>query len=250
MYLQRTTKYGNRIKVRKYRTARYGVKGERRRKREKPSSLAIEQMNERRREEKFEQLMINNFTSADWYLTLTYRKEERPDEETAKRQISKFFRDARRIQRKAGEELRYMSAAEGLDSKTGNIHFHIVISAGAWDGKVQDLWPYGRVKMEHLYKDYDYHGLAVYMLKEQEARKRSEFFRQAYACSRNLVKPEEKVEIRPANCWREKPAVPASLKKLGYEIDAATIYQGVDLFSYPYQEYVMVRREKQKHQRK
>lgn len=241
MYIKKTWIYGNRIEVKKYHTSRYGVKGEKRSKREKPSDESLKRANERKAKKKLERLMINNFEQGDWHLTLTYKSEMRPDIEKSKYILKKFFEKLRKEYRKHGIELKYIMATEWENK---NIHHHIVINDIDNISKVLSrLWIYGGIHLTPLYPDRDYSGLAEYFIKEtnETFRNSDNPYKQRYTCSRNLKKPIEEVEIIKASTWVKEPKINNKLLEQGYQLDKQSIYTGVDAMGYGFCEYTFIR---------
>ena len=244
MYLKKTWIYKDHIEVRKYHTSRYGVKGEKRQPKEKPSEASVKAANERNAVKKLERLLINNFDHGDWHLVLTYGEEDRPDLEEGRKRLSRFFSRIRKAYRKQGVELKYIAVTEW---EAKRIHHHIVINDCPGFSKIISAeWPYGGQHMTPTYQDRNYKGLAAYLVKETANAFRQEGspYKQRYTCSRNLEKPEETVEVIKAKEWRKEPSVPRSLQAAGYYLEKGSIYEGVDIFGYPFLEYTMVKTER------
>ena len=245
MYLKTTWTYGNRVEVRKYHTARYGEHGEKRGRRQRPTTEAMKDANRRRAEDKLRRLMVANFTDDDIYLTLTYRREERPDAEGAKKILKKFFDALRRVYKKAGAPLKYIIVTE---QKTRAIHHHLVLNDPGirnFNTTIRRLWTHGGYHTEALYPDKDYEKLASYFLKpEKPGGEDDQVQSKRYSCSRNLVQPEKKTEVIRARHWREEePKVPKALRDQGYIMERCSPPGLVDAWGYPYQAYTMIRYE-------
>lgn len=243
MYLKRTLVYGNRIEVRKYHTSKYGAKGEKRSKRTKPTPEQVKAYNERQAIKKLTRLIIGNFTRGDVHLTLTYTREQRPDAEGSRILLGKFLRKLRAAYRKMGYELKYIIVTE-WESKS--IHHHMILnSVPELMGLLAELWSHGGTHITPLYADQDYEGLAKYLVKETKEtfRKADNPYRQRWTASRNLKKPEEKIEVVKADSWREEPKTPKSLSDQGYALDKDSVYTGFDIFGYPFIEYTFRRWE-------
>lgn len=243
MYLLKTIRYGNRIEHWKYHTSRYGVKGEKRQQRQKATEECVARANERAAERRLYRLLVANFTEDDHFLTLTYKRELRPDVEGSKQILRKFFEKLHKTYRKAGKELKYIITTEWNGK---SIHHHLVINdIQGFDKLIREAWPFGGARSELLYKDQDYQALAEYMIKEtrETFRDKGNPYRQRYSCSRNLDKPVETVKVIKADSWREIPAVPKAMQQAGYTLDIDTVAVGVDTMGYPYQTYTFIKRE-------
>ena len=241
MYLKRTTYYRDRIEIYKYHTSRYGVKGEKRTKRAKPTEAAVKAANERNARRKLKGLLIENFEQGDYHVVLTYAPDKRPTLEESRIILKKFMRDMRAAYKAAGSELKYIITTEWQGK---SIHHHVVVNDVQGFSKIlSNAWTYGGAHLTPLYPDYDYDGLAEYLVKETSETFREPDcpYRQRWTCSRNLKKPKEEIEVVNANSWREDPTVSKNLQKTGYNIESDSIDSGVDLFGYPYQRYTLKR---------
>lgn len=240
MYLKRTTVYRDRIEIYKYHTSRYGVKGEKRGKRVRPSDSAVKAANERAARRRLKGLLIENFEQGDYHVVLTYAPDKRPEVEESRDLLKKFIRDCRSAYRKAGSDLKYIVTTEWQGK---SIHHHIIMNDVAGFSKiVAGAWTHGGAHFTALYPDYDYDGLAEYMVKEtcKTFRDPDCAYRQRYTCSRNLKKPQEIIEVIKANGWTKDPKVSKTLTAAGYQI-SGEIDEGVDLFGYEYQRYTLKR---------
>lgn len=243
MYLKKTWKLKNRIEVRKYHTARYGVKGEKRRKKAKPTKEEMQKINERNAIKKLLRLIRANFETGDAFLTLTFAEEMRPKTlEEARWVHDTFIRRMRAKYKKLEIELKWISVAEFMNKY---IHFHIIVNnAPDFNRIVQECWTWGKVNISPMWKDGNYEQLAEYMLKEtsKTAKMTGVPFSQRYRRSRNLTDPEKeaKVEAVKASSWRDEPTVPKEYAEQGYTLDKESVYSGVDAWGYPFQEYAFV----------
>lgn len=240
MYLKKTWEYGNRIEVKKYHTLRYGIKGEKREKRKKPTPEKMALANERAAKRKLMRLMIGNFKRGDWHLTLTYTKEKRPSVEESKKILKQFFKRLRRVYKLAGAELKYIIVTEWQGKA---LHHHLAINnIPGFSENIVDIWTHGGIHLTPLYPNQDYAGLAEYFVKETSDtfRKKDNPYKQRWSCSRNLKKPKEKVEVVKANCWRDDVVVPKKLQAQGYSLMPDSVVQAFDAWGYPYQTYTFI----------
>lgn len=246
MYFKKTWIYGNRIEVRKYHSwkAPGTEKGGKRSKREKPTPEEIEKANERAAMKRLERLLIGNFEFGDWHLTLTYRSEDRPDPEEAKKRLDKFIRKMRAEYKRLGKELKYIIVTEWQGKA---IHHHMAINdIEGFHKLVAELWGWGGSHLTALYDNRDYAGLAEYFLKETKRTFKNEDnpYKQRYSASRNMKKPEVKTEQVKSNSWRKEPKETKAQLEQGYVLDKSSIYVGINKDGYPYQEYVLIMDER------
>lgn len=239
MYVKKTWFYKDHIEIKKYHTSRYGVKGEKRDRKCKPTDEAVKKANERNAVAKLRRLLENNFEAGDHHMVLTYKAESRPDPEEAKVILRNFFAKLRRFYKKQGIECKYIITTEW---KAKAIHHHVVINDCPGLSKfIASAWIYGGARFTALYADYEYDGLAEYLIKETKEtfRDNDSYMRQRYSCSKNLDKPEEVVEIIKADIWKDDPVVPKSLSEKGWYLVKDSIDNGIDIIGYPYQSYIL-----------
>ena len=237
MYYKTTIKAGRTIEVYKSYRKRTGVveRGDRK----KLTSEEMDRINQLNAERKLRIKLNANFKKGDPFITLTYRKELRPEIEQAKKDIKKLIRELRKYYKRQGEELKYILVTE-YENKS--IHHHLLLNdVDKIEKIVNDLWIYGRPNYKFLDETGQYKDLASYLIKETSKSYRKNRIngkgnKQRYSCSRNLIMPEAKVEVVKANKWL---ADPKAIK--GYYIDQDTIINGVDPFTNrEYQRYTMV----------
>lgn len=225
---------GNTIEVAKTYSARYGKKIARGPNQNKTPE-AVKRYNAQIAERELRLLINENFGHRDYYITLTYRRGERPDPETARKQIDKFIRALRRVYQKAGVEFRWIVVTE---YKRKAIHHHLIINR-YHIGEIVDLWPYGYPQIKLLDNTGDYARLAAYLIKETcstfgEAGSPS---KKRWRCSRNLRKPKVKKQVIHAEHWADDPK-PVK----GYQIVRDSVYMDVSpVTGFPYQWYRMIR---------
>jgi len=237
-YFKTSIEAGATIEVTKSYTKRVGVKikGSK----ERPSPEEMEKVNKINAERNLRIKINANFKVDDPFITLTYKKYERPTPEQAKKNIKKLIDGLRKEYKKAGEELKYIHATE-YENKA--IHHHLLINAAeGFDSAkaVRRLWEFGRPHYRYLDDTGQYKDLAAYLIKETSKtfKENEGGHMQRYSCSRNLIMPAPKTEIiKKATKW-----IPDPRPIKGYYIDQDTVYNGVDPFTgRQYQRYTMVR---------
>lgn len=199
------------------------------------TSEAIQKQNEKMAESELRMTIDNNFKSNDYYLTLTYK--EQPTWEQAKKDIRNFIRRLQRVYKKLGQELKYIYVAEGKR----RIHFHLLINRAVdlFTEDLTKLWPKGMHKLV-LYRGQaeDAIRLASYFVKEKRAcyYEKNEVFKRRYTPSKNLIKPDVKVETLKSNTWSRYIEPPK-----GYYVETDSIVAGVSLEGYPYRFYRLIK---------
>lgn len=196
----------------------------------KKTSEKQKDINRRRAEENRMYTLVNNFDIGDWWITLTYSRDKRPESvDDAHKLFTKYLA---KLRRKYGDKLKYMGKTE-LPER-GAVHHHLVIAAGVPLDDVMKLWKWGRIKdVKAIYSINDFE-LAAYFVKNEKSHKCIEC---KYTQSRNLVKPTVKTEVVSAVKWRKNPQ---PLK--GYDI-AGDVKEYIDEIGFPVQSYFMIRRK-------
>ena len=240
-YIQNYYLVGNTIEVEKVHSGRYGKRIPVSEK-TKPTSEAVKRVNFRNKMKRLRRLIQNNFTEEDFHIVLTYRKDNRPQVEEAKKLLRSFHGKMKRRYEKYSEEYRWICVTE---YRTAAIHHHLVINSIEGVNMIKllkECWQQGHINITPLYQDIDVEGLAEYLLKETkdtERKKRYEGVSQpsGYNASRNL-KPVKKItKIIRSNEWRKEP-----MPLKGYYIDKNSIASGVsELTGYGYQYYRMIK---------
>lgn len=230
----------NMIEVLDYHTSKTYKRNGKRIKKINPTPEVMQKQNEKNAEAMLRMLIDNNFNTNDLYLTLTYEKQ--PDWTQAKKDIQNFIRRLKRRYKHAGKELKYIYVAEG---KT-RIHFHMILNNAIdlYSDELNELWQYGMHKIV-LYQGRaeDAVRLASYFVKEKRAcyYEKNETFKRRWMASKNLKKPEIKVETLKASTWRDTITAPK-----GYYVETDSIVDSVSAEGYPYRFYRLIRIEEGK----
>lgn len=237
-YIKTTCKAGKTKEYEFYYSYRFDQKGGSRKKKENRTPEAQRQVNRRMAEKKLTRLMNANLSGEDYYLTLSYRKEKRPDRETLNRDIRTLLRKLRRIYRKHGKELKYIWTAE--KGERGAAHLHIVVNGiDHISHIIRDLWEKGWICIKPLDKSGQYRKLAGYFIKYSDKTMKTEqgFINKRYCSSKNLIIPEpEKKKIRGRNAYNHKIEVPA-----GWYVDKESIREAWhEITGYLYFSYTLV----------
>ena len=238
-YFKTTIRAGKTIEVHKGYVKRQGVSIRGGKQKVTPEEMdKINEMNARRKLK----IKINaNFGEGDPFVTLTYRKGERPSKEEAKERIKALLKELRKIYKKQGSELKYINVTE-YENKA--IHHHLILNDlknGNIAKIINTLWIYGRPNYKYLDSSGQYKDLADYLIKEtsktyKKNKEEGKGHKQRYSCSKNLVMPEPKTEIIKANKWT---ADPKPIK--GYYVDQDSVFNGIDPFTgREYQRYTLI----------
>lgn len=237
MYVRKTYKLGDYREVVEYHNGRFGAPGEKRQKRRR---LTTEQ---RRRKNAHQKMIVcrrklrAHFSPSDYFVTLTYRKDDRPDDmTTAKDHLRKFLRQIRKTYKKLGRVMKWISNIE-VGSR-GAWHVHIVMNRiPGLDELIASAWPYGRIQQQLLYADGAYDRLAAYITKSPDTS--CALAESHYSSSRNLPIPEPEVKVFRHHATWKAIRIPK-----GWTLEPGTVMESVNpVTGYPYRTYTLRRLE-------
>lgn len=235
-YIEKRVKAGMTIEIMKYHTYRYkSKKANCRSENVNTTPEAVRRVNQKQAENKLRWKINTNFKPGDYYLTLTYKRENRKTPIETKKEFINFMRRLRRLYKKADTELKYISVTEYQNTA---IHHHMIINGAVSAGAVSALWEMGHMQIQVLDKTGDYSKLAAYLIKETsktfKTHKSASGVR--YSCSRNLREPVIHEKVVRADSWREMPK-PIE----GYYISGEVESGYHEVSGYGYQHYIMIK---------
>lgn len=240
-YIKETCKAGKTKEYCFYYSRRFhGKKEGKREKKENPTSEAQKRVNIRQAERKLTRKMNANFTPDDYYITLSYEKDERPQgKEELQKHVAAILRDLRRVYKQCGKELKYIWVAE--IGERGAVHIHMVINSIDIQ-KIKRLWKYGHMHIDPLYEDGNYRKLAAYFIKysEKTLNTTGELQGKRWNASKNLITPPERKRIiRSRDHYSCDIKVPE-----GWYLDKDSIREGIhEITGYSYFNYTLVKLE-------
>lgn len=237
-YLIETVKAGKVVEVRKKYSARYGVKGIPRSGNMNPTPEDVEKINRINSERSLRQKLNANFGEGDFHAILGFEGGNNPEPEEARRIFEKFLRDARKLYRAEGLELKRVFAMGRGQRGLKKIHFHFVCNY-IDTRKLSALWPYGRIKYFPLDGSGQYAKLAAYIIKQTDYLYKSgeSPYKKRFSPSRNLIIPIPENEVVSRKRWMKEPRA-----IWGYYIEKDKTVNGISkVTGYPYQFYSMVK---------
>lgn len=242
-YIRDTWDCGDTLEVEEKHTGRYGAAGQKREQRRKPTPEDIMRQNQWKRVRDLRRLIKWNFTTGDSWITLTYRKDERPSWGEMIKHMQKFIRQLQAKYKKYGWTLKYIWRPQ--IGKKGAIHIHILVSAMSnvetrTEKIVRDLWTHGNPNMKVVY-DLKNGDLAEYIatpLQEWEPEEAKGFHP-----SRNLIRKEPAREtVRRRSLVDKQGRIREIKPKKGYYVDPNSIEQGINpVTGYAYRRYTLVK---------
>lgn len=233
MYVRVKYETRNGTVVYEYHSARYGAPGQKREKKAKPTPEQMKKINRIMKERRCRLRLMEHFDVNDYFVTLTYKKENRPRDMTAaKEDFGKFIRKVRKKFKKAGYELKWIRNIEC--GTKGAWHVHLVINRiPDADLIIKGEWQHGKVMYQLMYEKGGFADLAAYLTKTEETDPRLR--ESSYSTSRNLPLPEPKKKVIKWKSFR-KIRIPK-----GYYLDKKSCYEGINIFGYQYRSYTMLR---------
>lgn len=233
MYIQKTVICGRYIITKKCFSLRYNKKALRSPNMKKTSEKQKE-INKRNREEEFLATCLANFDIEDWYITLTYTREARPDSiKSAHKEFGTFIQKVKRYCKRHNIECLCCGKTEMPPS--GAVHHHFMMNKAVPLEIILKYWTKGRVKDIQRIYSMDDMKLVNYIAKGEGAKHsvvEYKFFK-----TRNLKKPIIKRKVIKANSWTRVPKA-----KKGYQILEDSIFNYTDIVGFDAQRYIMVRR--------
>ena len=244
---RKTTKLrgGDVLMVEEYHDGRYGAPGMPRQKKKKPTKEDMQRVNAANKARRCQCRLIQYMTPEDYFVTLTYRVEDRPEDmDQAKKHWKTLIERIRKEYQKRGSPLYWIRNIE--QGTRGAWHIHLVLT-GIPDtaGILEEAWTHGGIYIEKLkknkYFNEDFSRLAAYITKSQHTREKKSdgsaakprIKESSYSTSRNMPLPEPAVD--KLRRWKKevKP-------KKGYYI--AKIHEGINpATGYKYRRYTMIR---------
>lgn len=232
-YRQKKYSFRNAIEIEEYHSPRHSPGGARA-PREKPTPEQMEKVNHRNKVKVCRHKLRQHFDVDDYFVCLSYRKEDRPEDMAqAKRDWQKFIARVRREYRKRGSEVKWIRNIE-VGSK-GAWHTHLVLNRiPDTDIIISACWEHGRVWHELLHDRGEFRELAEYITKDEKSDPRLK--EASYSTSRNLPVPPPRKKDYKRRTWPRNPWCPK-----GFYIDPDSISEGINRLGFEYRSYTVLR---------
>lgn len=200
-HVKKTCVTKNTIHVTFYDTPRlYWKKGEKREKRQKPTTEAMERANRRSAVEWLTLLMENNFTDGEsWFITATYEKGKEPGSiRELRKDAAELVQRIRKTYRLFNMDARIIYCV-GAGPRTRR-HIHLVIDEMPDMALIKGCWDRGHLNFRPLQSEGEYSRLAAYFIENaedtwKEEDRQGEKRGRRYICTRNLSKPVIRKEV-------------------------------------------------------
>lgn len=232
MFITRQTMAGDFLLVKNYSPGGYGAPGKHRLARMRKTPEAMEKYNNRRKAEKLQMLILNNFDKG-FHVTLDYPKDKRPETyEEAETNLKKCLYKISRRMKRQGKEFKYIAITE-RGKRAAALHHHLIVEG--FSEVIEELisvWG-NHLKVSKMYEEGNYEDLADYFCKV-ETKEESEKGKSKYHRSRNLKEPT----TRTAFCAGPIHNDPVVFK--GYSLVPDTLVNGYnEIVGMRYQKYML-----------
>ena len=144
--------------VEEYPDGRYGAKGKARQKKKKPTPEQMAAVNQANRAKICRRLLIEYFDAGDYFVTYTYKVEQRPKDMTvALKDLQKALRKLRPKYKKANTPFYWIRNIERGTKGAWHIHLVIKKTSGAAEW-IEDAWEHGAIYITQIKKSrfYEY----------------------------------------------------------------------------------------------
>lgn len=208
-YTKSVTKAGETVEIVKSFAGNYGKKWSRR-EHYQPTPKDVAENNKKYAERKVTNIICENFTSNDWFVTLRFFNETRPDNPQEVLDVGKaFIRKLRKVYKKAGIEFKYVYVTVYFNCKA---HYHLVVP-NIDTNLIIAAWEYGPIHLTPLYKTSganDFRKLGEYLIKntDKQFSRPDSVYKRRYHSSKNLKIPKPKIKIIKAMTWVDEPKPP------------------------------------------
>ena len=238
MYVNKVQIAGDYVLVSNYTHRGFGAPHHKRRQRLKDTPKAMADYNRKKRAEKLQLLIIQNF-DCGYHITLDYPKDARPETYAeAEKNLKKFLYAMSRKVKKI-KPFKYIAITE-RGKRREALHHHMIIEGDPFlIREITRLWG-NHIKISQMYEDGAYKDLAEYFTKietkEEQLKGRSKYHR-----SRNLKEPEVKTRIVAGGIPSE-PLVPKQYDLIrDSEVSGFNEHIGIR-----FQKYMVKKRPKEK----
>lgn len=190
MYKRFTTVAGRTI-INRY-TDSSRIRTEKRRKpKTNKTPEAVAKINRINQERELTAKLNASFGPGDWWITLSNEYETTIADSMER--MSKLKRGLQRYCKKNGIPFKIVETM-GIGQRSGKVHHHLVMNKEIPLQVLYRYWQEERVFAQPL-KGYNYQRVARYILKNaEESKNRRGKYMKAFRCSRQVVKPEPRVE--------------------------------------------------------
>lgn len=236
-YIKSTCRAGKTKEISKYYTRRVHPKGEKRAERKRITTEQQQKVNDRQLVRKLTRILNANFDEECYYITFSYKKENRPSIEELKIHKRELLKRIRKLYKQNGKELKYVETAER--GERGATHIHMVVNYIDIRA-LKKIWKYGYVTAKPLDDTGQYRRLAEYFVKYfQKTRGTNQSIqKKAYSCSRNLIRPEPKKQTMRGNRFRKEIVVPK-----GWYLDKDSVREGTTADGYEFIYYMIIKEQ-------
>ena len=233
-YERKKWTFARSVEIEENHSGRYGAPGEKREARRRPTPEEVRKINQLNKTKRCRRKMRTYFEPGDLYVTLTYRKEERPETmEEAKEDWRKLRRTLAKEFKKQGKTFCWIRNIECGTRGAWHIHMAMKRIEGA-DRIIARVWQHGKAVWQVTTAEGDFRKLAEYLTKTPETDKG--LLAADYDASRNMpIKAPRRTVIRWQESWRT-----VRIPK-GWRLDEDSVEEGINFAGYRYRHYTLLR---------
>lgn len=210
MYIHKIHEAGDYVLIKNHTPLYIGAGS--RRKKEKPTSESRKKMNDKKRAEKIQLLILANF-DLGFHIVLEYPKDQRPETyEEAEKNLTKFLHKMSRKYKRQGKKFKYLATTE-RGKRRAVLHHHMICES--LPGIIEDIaaeWG-DHIKIFKMYQEGEYKDLAEYFVKA-ETKEEINFGKSRFHRSRNLINPRERTAL-VAGTFKPEPRAPEGFRLIG-----------------------------------
>lgn len=235
-YMKMVCRAGKTKEIMKYYTYSLRPRGKPRAPKVNKTTEQQKKINDRQLVRKLTRLLNANFDGTSWYITFSYKVENRPsDKAELYKHIAKLLRDLRKLYKKEKSVLKYIWTAEV--GARGACHVHMVVNSMD-TRKIKELWSYGWVTMRPMDSSGQYRRLAEYFVKYYQKTRGTDakLQKKAYNPSRNLKRPIPKRTPMKGDRFNSDIKVPK-----GWYLDKDSLREGITEDGYEFLYYTIIK---------
>lgn len=217
MYRRITTVAGKTILNRFTDSSRVKTQKQRKPKRN-PTPAAVARVNKENQKRELTAKLNATFAPGDWWMVLS--NDPQTTEEESMEKIYKLKRGLQRYCKKNDIPFKLVESM-GIGKQSGKVHHHVVLNKEIPLDVVKRYWPEEKTFAQPL-KGWNYRKVADYMIKNaEESKDRRGKFKKAFRCSRQVARPQSRMEIMKR---APRSVDPEDLKpRAGYAIDRDSV---------------------------
>lgn len=235
-YMKMICDAGRTREIAQYYTYWLQPKGRKRRPRINPTTQQQQKINDRHLVKRLTRLLNANFDGNCYYITFSYRVENRPkDMEELHYHEQRLLRKLRKVYSRQNLTFKYIWTAEV--GTRGAVHIHMVVSA--IDIRLlKNIWEHGWTTIKPMDSSGQYRRLAEYFIKyfQKTRNTDAQIQKTSYNPSKNLIRPVPIKKPMKGNRFSKEIKVP-----VGWYLDKDSLREGITADGYEFIYYTLIK---------